>query len=323
MRKTTNEQHSQIQAEIARRHATPNTMLTPEWAITRAKSAIWYDQLGRWSDVTDEQEYEQVANELFPVEAVAETSEQPVEVVVEVVEETTEEVVEMIARMTEVASIIATTRPTLRIPMNLQRFAVTVDGVRANRVAISTDEDTGSLVATFYKTHDIVGIITQSDIKYKISDKMNRTATREDFRNKAIKKASEFGIKWQPELQEQAWDRKYWKYETDQMVEEDAIELMRWTIDGICKKLGMESQIKGIALDSIIPNESNLSYVENGKYLKNDNWASAIVNLEVTMTVEGKETEIIYPIEMVSGQLKKIKLDKATVAGMIEDGMVA
>lgn len=326
MRKTTREQHSQIQAEIARRNNRP--MLTPEWAITRAKTAIYYTELGRWSDINESEteQYEEVANELFPIEEpVAETSEQAVEIVVEVVEPTTQEVVEMISRMNEVATVITTTtRPRQRVAMNLQLFASNpTDGVRANRVAISTDETTNELIATFYKTHDIVGRITQSDIKYKVSDKMNKTATREDFRNKAIKKSSEYGIKWQPELQEQAWDRKYWKYETDQMVEEDAIELMKWTIQGICSKLGMESQITSITLDSIVPNQSNLSYVDNGKYIKNGNWASAIVNLEVTMMVEGNETEIIYPIEMVSGQLKKIKLDKATVAGMVEDGMVA
>ena len=69
--------------------------------------------------------------------------------------------------------------------------------------------------------------------------------------------------------------------------------------------------------------KSNASYIENGRYLKNGNWAVAQVNLEVVCTIEGTSIDIIYPIEMRSGQLTKIKLTKSDIDGMIADsGMI-
>ena len=155
------------------------------------------------------------------------------------------------------------------------------------------------MVATFYKTHDKIGEISDAGFKPSKED-LTATTKREEFRQWAIGQASKHGIDWKPELKEQAWARKYWKYETDSQVEEDAIELLGLTIRKTCKGIGYEVEDIEIALDSIVANKSSLSYVENGKYLKNGNWAEAQVNLEVSMKINGAEIQIIWAIEMSS-----------------------
>lgn len=193
--------------------------------------------------------------------------------------------------------------------------------MRANRIAVA--ETVTGYEATFFKTHKEVGIINSEDTNWKPSKDATKTMAREEFRKYAIKHAESIEVEWQPELQQQAWNRKFWKYENDDQVGIDAVELMKWTIQEICTKLNLVNQVTEVRFDSITPNASNLSYVEGGKYLSNGNWASAIVNLEVTMSLLDKETQIIYPIEMISGQLKKIKLDRVEIEEMIKDGMVA
>lgn len=188
---------------------------------------------------------------------------------------------------------------------------------RANRVVVRTEAD--GYVAEFFKTHKSIMVVASEDTDWVADKNHNATQSREAFRTWVQNHADEFGVDWSPELQAQAWERKYWKYETDEQVEEDAIELMGWTIKSLCEKVGLTVSLGEISLDSIVPMESPLSYVENGKYTKNGNWAVAQVNLEVRATIEGTEIDIIYPIEMRSGQLTKIKLTKDEIQQMVAD----
>lgn len=192
---------------------------------------------------------------------------------------------------------------------------------RANRVVVRAEAD--GYVAEFFKTHKSIAVVMSEDTEWVRKADHNPTQAREDFRTYVQTHAEEYGVAWLPEYQQQAWDRHYWKYETDEQVEEDAIELMRWTIVSICEKCGLAVDMGAMALDSISPMESPLSYVENGKYVKNGNWAVAQVNLEVKCTIEGSEIDIIYPIEMRSGQLTKIKLTKDIIMEMVADSKVA
>lgn len=194
-------------------------------------------------------------------------------------------------------------------------------GTRANRVVVRTEQD--GYVAEFFKTHKSIAVVASEDTNWVRQKDHNPTQAREDFRTWVQAHSSEFGVAWIPEYQAQAWERKYWKYETDEQVEEDAITLMAWTIRSICEKVGLDVEMGKMALDSIVPMESPLSYVEHGKYTKNGNWAVAQVNLDVTATIEGTEINIIYPIEMRSGQLTKIKLTKEEIKAMVEDSKVA
>lgn len=195
------------------------------------------------------------------------------------------------------------------------------DMARANRVVVRTESN--GYVAEFFKTHKSIAVVEQSETSWVADKNHNSTQQRESFRTWVQNHAEEFGVDWSPELQAQAWDRKYWKYETDEQVEEDAITLMGWTIKSLCEKVGLEAELGKMALDSIVPVASPLSYVENGRYTKNGNWAVAQVNLEVRATVEGEEIDIIYPIEMRSGQLTKIKLTKEELQQMVADSKTA
>ena len=192
---------------------------------------------------------------------------------------------------------------------------------RANRVVVRTEED--RFVAEFYKTHNHIATVDSADTEWVRSKDHNQTQAREDFRTWVQTHASNFDVDWSPELQQQAWDRHYWKYETDAQVEEDAVELMRWTIAKLAKTAGEDIEFNGATLDMIIPMESNLSYVEDGRYTKNGNWAVATVRLAVELTKGDKTEEISYDIEMRSGQLTKIKMNKEEFKAMVSEVFAA
>ena len=188
---------------------------------------------------------------------------------------------------------------------------------RANRVVVRTEGN--GYVAEFFKTHKSICVVASEDTEWVADKDHNATQSRESFRTWAQTHADEFGVDWSPELQQQAWDRHFWKYETDEMVEEDACTLMTWTIHKLAEATGYDLDVAQISLDAIVPNESPLTYVENGRYTKNGNWAVATVNLNVTLNWNGKEEEIIYPIEMRSGQLTKIKMNNAEFKAMVSE----
>lgn len=304
----------------------------PEWASRFAQSArilghrhgedAW---IGGGVPMTDLEIFEILGIEdAIEEEEVAEETTEATETTATEATNNEEEEVAMEERRQEVAMAIATemVAQTRRngLKMNLQFFAQTV-GARANRVVVRNEAD--GFVAEFFKTHKHIAVVMSEDTEWKRNKEHSQTQAREDFRTWVQAHASEFGVNWMPELQQQAWDRKYWKYETDAQVEEDAIELMGWTIKTICGKCGLKVELGKMALDSIVPMDSPLTYVENGKYTKNGNWAVAQVNLEVKAEIEGTEIDIIYPIEMRSGQLTKIKLTKDEIQAMIADSKTA
>lgn len=297
----------------------------PEWASKFAQSARWLGHRhgdDAWTDgsvpMTDLEIFEILGIE----DAIEEVAE---ETTTETTAESKEET-EMEERRQEVAMVIATMVAQTRrngLKMNLQFFAENAStNPRANRVVVRATED-GGFEAEFFKTHKHIAVVASKDTDWHRNKEHNPTQAREDFRTWIQSNASQFGVNWMPELQQQAWDRKYWKYETDEQVEEDAIELMGWTIKTICEKVGLKVELGKMVLDSIVPMDSPLTYVENGKYTKNGNWAVAQVNLEVRATIEDKEIDIIYPIEMRSGQLTKIKLTKEEIKAMVADSEVA
>ena len=188
---------------------------------------------------------------------------------------------------------------------------------RANRTIIRTTEH--GYEAEFFKTHKSIAVVSSEDTEWTRNEEHNPTQAREDFRTWVQNNAEEFGVDWIPELQAQSWDRHYWKYETDEQVEEDACTLMTWTIHKLAEATGYDLEVSAISLDAIVPNNSELTYVEHGKYVKNGNWAVATVNLNVTLRWEDEEQEIIYPIEMRSGQLTKIKMNKMEFKAMVAE----
>lgn len=188
---------------------------------------------------------------------------------------------------------------------------------RANRTIIRTTEN--GYEAEFFKTHKSIAVVTQEETEWVADKNHNSTQQRESFRTWVQTHADEFGVDWSPEYQAQAWDRHFWKYETDEQVEEDACTLMTWTIRKLAEATGYDLEVSAISLDAIVPNESPLAYVEHGRYAKNGNWAVATVNLNVTLRWEEREEEIIYPIEMRSGQLTKIKMNQVEFKAMVAE----
>lgn len=188
---------------------------------------------------------------------------------------------------------------------------------RANRVVVRTENN--GYVAEFFKTHKSIAVVEQSETNWTRNKEHNSTQAREDFRTYVQNHAEEYGVAWMPELQAQAWERKYWKYETDEQVEEDAYELMRWTIGKLAENTGLGVAVTDVRLDAMVPQDSPLSYVENGKYTKNGNWAVATVRLAVEMQMGDRTEEIAYDIEMRSGQLTKIKMAKDEFKAMVAE----
>ena len=193
---------------------------------------------------------------------------------------------------------------------------------RANRVVVNRTED-GNWRADFYKTHKIVGTCNSKGTTW-VSTGLTQTADRESFRAWAIENADKYGVRWQPELQQQAWDRKYDKYENNAQVERDASELMWWTVSTLAEKCKYKAVLKQITLDSIIPMYKTPTgkptlYCTDGKYDKNGNWAWADLQMDVQITINDTPINIIYPMQIVSGQIKKIKLTKTDIDQMIKD----
>ena len=112
---------------------------------------------------------------------------------------------------------------------------------RANRVVVRNEAD--GFVAEFYKTHKSVAVVDSMDTEWTRNKEHNQTQAREDFRTWVQAHAEEFGVDWSPEYQAQAWNRQYWKYETDEQVEEDAYELMRWTIGRLADGTGLGVEV--------------------------------------------------------------------------------
>lgn len=200
-------------------------------------------------------------------------------------------------------------------------MAQTTDSKRANRVAISKTAD--GWHADFFKTHDLVGSADSQNTDWK-PEGLSQTADRESFRAWVVKNADIYGVAWQPELQPQAWDRKYDKYENNEQVERDAAELMWWTVASLAEKCKYRAVLKKISLDSIVPMHQTtkgnpISYVTEGKYDKNGNWAWADLQMEVHVEINGADIDIIYPMQIISGQIKKITLSKTDIDQMIKD----
>lgn len=169
---------------------------------------------------------------------------------------------------------------------------------RANRMTIESCEE--GYVAHFFRTHKHVG-----DILVKIDEHSN--SAREQARAWAIGQCGQYGIYWQPEMQKQAWERKYNTYMTDEQVAEDALTLVHDALHRLADKSRYEMVINGIEVTAVSPKESNLSYVENGRYTKSGAWCVADIELEIDVLVAEHSMRMVYTMEMKSGQICKPK----------------
>lgn len=176
---------------------------------------------------------------------------------------------------------------------------------RANRVTVQTTEN--GYEARFYRTHKMLTVVASQDTEWKADENANATTNRESFRTWATEHAEEYGISWNPAQQKQAWERKYNTYLTDEQVAEDALTLVEDAISRLADKSRYDMEIMSMDVSAVTAKESPLSYVEDGRYTKSGAWCVADIEVTIMVNIGGNEMEMLYNMEMKSGQICKPK----------------
>lgn len=177
--------------------------------------------------------------------------------------------------------------------------------IRANRVTVQTIEN--GYKATFYRTHKLLATINSMDTDWQADADANSTTNRESFRAWVCKHSAEWDIEWNPSKQTQAWDRKHNTYMTDEQVAEDTITLITPALDRLAEKCKYDMEIAGLEVTAIYPVDTNLTYVENGRYTKSGAWCAADIEVSVTVDIAGQTMDMVYMVSMKSGQICKPK----------------
>lgn len=202
---------------------------------------------------------------------------------------------------------------------------------RANRVTINAGED--GYRADFYRTHKKLTTILSQETGWEMNAEMNKSAQREDFRQYVISHAEVFGIEWKPQDLRTDANKRYAKYETDEMLIEDTISMLRADIESLVAKTPYDISLQGIEVDEITPVTHSAKGTDltklgviDGKYEKSGNWAWAELAINVTMMAN---EEIYYSTkcQLVSGQLKKPHITQTAFndsikASLIEIGQI-
>ena len=176
---------------------------------------------------------------------------------------------------------------------------------RANRITIQSNEN--GYEGRFYRTHKLIATIQSNNTNWQANADANSTTNREMYRAYLIEHSAEYGITYNPNQQIQAWNRKYNSYMTNEQVAEDAIELIGKAIDRLAEKSRYDMTIDTIEMTDIRAKESTLTYVEYGKYVKSGTWCTADIEMTISVTVNGHGIEMVYNMEMKSGQICKPK----------------
>jgi hypothetical protein len=171
---------------------------------------------------------------------------------------------------------------------------------RANKLTIEATEQ--GYVAHFYRTHKHI-----ADIEILTENAEHNNSLRESARATAIEKCTENGIIWNPEKQNQAWERKYNTYMTDEEVAEDTLTLVTPAIERLVEKCKYDLELLNIEVSAVTPKASNLTYIENGRYTKSGAWCCADIEVLAKVRFLDEEFEVRYNAEMKSGQLCKPK----------------
>lgn len=171
---------------------------------------------------------------------------------------------------------------------------------RANRITVETTEQ--GYIAHFYRTHKHL-----ADIEIPTENAEHSNTLRESARATAIERCAEIGIEWKPELQAQAWERKHNTYMTEEEIAEDTLTLVTPAIVRLITKGKYDTELVDIEVATITPKKSNLTYIENGRYVKNGAWCCADIEILVKTRFLGEDMEIRYNAELKSGQICKPK----------------
>ena len=202
---------------------------------------------------------------------------------------------------------------------------------RANRVTINTEGE--GYKADFYRTHKKLTTILSQETGWEMNAEMNKSAQREDFRQYVISHAEVFGIEWKPQDLRTDANKRCAKYETDEMLIEDTISMLRADIESLIAKTPYEVSLQGIEVDEIVPVTHSAKGTDlaklgviDGKYEKSGNWAWAELAINVTM-MASEEIYYATKCQLVSGQLKKPHITQTAFndsikASLIEIGQI-
>lgn len=197
---------------------------------------------------------------------------------------------------------------------------------RANRIAVQSTY-TG-YKADFYRTHKHLATILSCETGWEADEQANKSAQREDFRKFAIEHAADIGILWDPDDKRTDSNKRIPKYENDEMLSKDAVDLMLGDMETLTNKCPYEVTMVGLTADSISPvsmsakgtDLSKLGIID-GKYEKSGNWAWADVEMTLTLTKDGQEIYYTTTCQLVSGQLKKPHITQTVFNESIKESL--
>jgi len=210
------------------------------------------------------------------------------------------------ADATTVSEVVAVATENVSRETTTTKEDVTMKMERANRITISTTEN--GFEGRFYRTHKLLATVNSDSTEFKADESSNATTNREMYRNYLIEHSAEWQVEYNPNKQEQAWERKYNRYDTDEQVAEDTITLLTDTIDRLAGKCKHDIEIEGMEVTAVTPKESTLTYVEDGRYMKSGAWCVADIEVTITCNIAGQQMDMLYRMEMKSGQICKPKM---------------
>lgn len=201
---------------------------------------------------------------------------------------------------------------------------------RANKVSVKPLGD--GYQADFYRTHKHIATLTSNETGWVCPVDVNKSAEREDFRKFAIEHAADIQIEYDPEDRRTPRNTRFPTYVSDEMVAIDADSMLTNDIRLILADSNPYGITMGdITMESITPKTTtgkgtslDLLGITDGKYL-NGNWAWASMDMVVTFThdASGQTFQMLYPMELVSGQLKKNKFTKTAFTDGIYEELLA
>jgi hypothetical protein len=185
---------------------------------------------------------------------------------------------------------------------------------RANRISVQTTDE--GIIATYWRTHKKVGIITVVEAMaegFVADPTLNKTATRELFRVWMCNNADRFGIKYDPADNRQPTNIFPSKYTSDDLLTEWSKKIVINDIFDWTNKVAEEYKSVVIVTSNIDTDNPLEVTNRNGKDVSpkygNGNWAYATIPVTATVQViEGEnanEGYVTMMVQLVSGQMKK------------------
>ena len=181
---------------------------------------------------------------------------------------------------------------------------------RANKVSIKVLAE--GYQADFYRTHKKLATLTSDETGWEADPEANRSAQREDFRKYITDHAHLYGIDWKPQDMRTEANRRIAKYESDESLKEDAVNMLGIDIAKLVEKCPYEVTYISMEAETIVPMTHTAKGVDlsklgviDGKYEKSGNWAWADIEMVVTLTKGGEFIYFTTKCQLVSGQLKK------------------